>query len=65
MTTEKPFYCSFCGKSQYEATKLIAGPGPVFICDECVFLCCDIITEANSKAMATANYPCGSLGEEV
>ncbi|HLA34266.1 MAG TPA: ATP-dependent Clp protease ATP-binding subunit ClpX [Rhodocyclaceae bacterium] len=39
---EKPLYCSFCGKSQHEVKKLIAGPS-VFICDECVDLCIDII----------------------
>ena len=44
----KPLYCSFCGKSQHEVKKLIAGPS-VFICDECVDLCVDIITdEANT-----------------
>lgn len=37
--------CSFCGKTQDEVEKLIAGPGGVFICDECVELCCDIIDE--------------------
>ncbi len=37
-------YCSFCGKSQHEVRKLIAGP-TVFICDECVELCMDIIRE--------------------
>jgi len=37
-------YCSFCGKSQHEVRKLIAGP-TVFICDECVELCMDIIKE--------------------
>ena len=37
-------YCSFCGKSQHEVKKLIAGP-TVFICDECVELCMDIIKE--------------------
>lgn len=41
---EKPLYCSFCGKSQHEVKKLIAGPS-VFICDECVTLCTDIIKE--------------------
>ncbi|GBD41785.1 ATP-dependent Clp protease ATP-binding subunit ClpX [bacterium HR39] len=41
-------YCSFCGKSQHEVRKLIAGP-TVFICDECVELCMDIINEENSK----------------
>ena len=42
--SEKPLYCSFCGKSQFEVRKLIAGPS-VFICDECVELCNDIIAE--------------------
>ena len=41
---EKLLYCSFCGKSQHEVRKLIAGPS-VFICDECVDLCTDIIRE--------------------
>ncbi|MCC6593996.1 MAG: AAA family ATPase, partial [Xanthomonadales bacterium] len=40
----KVLYCSFCGKSQHEVRKLIAGPS-VFICDECVELCNDIIRE--------------------
>ena len=48
--TDKPekndLYCSFCGKSQHEVKKLIAGP-TVFICDECVELCMDIIKEEN------------------
>jgi ATP-dependent Clp protease ATP-binding subunit ClpX len=42
--TRSPLYCSFCGKSQHEVRKLIAGPS-VFICDECVDLCTDIIKE--------------------
>jgi len=41
-------YCSFCGKSQHEVRKLIAGP-TVFICDECVELCMDIIKEENKN----------------
>ena len=41
---EKLLYCSFCGKSQHEVKKLIAGPS-VFICDECIELCNDIIRE--------------------
>jgi ATP-dependent Clp protease ATP-binding subunit ClpX len=41
---EKLLYCSFCGKSQHEVRKLIAGPS-VFVCDECVELCNDIIRE--------------------
>lgn len=40
----KVLYCSFCGKSQHEVKKLIAGPS-VYICDECVELCNDIIRE--------------------
>lgn len=44
--TKGPLYCSFCGKSQHEVRKLIAGPS-VFICDECVDLCTDIIKEEN------------------
>ncbi len=44
-------YCSFCGKSQHEVRKLIAGP-TVFICDECVELCMDIIREDHKSAIA-------------
>ncbi len=43
-------YCSFCGKSQHEVRKLIAGP-TVFICDECVELCMDIIREENKTTL--------------
>ena len=43
-SSEKVLYCSFCGKSQHEVKKLIAGPS-VFICDECIELCNDIIRE--------------------
>ena len=42
-------YCSFCGKSQHEVRKLIAGPN-VFICNECVELCADIIKEEDRKS---------------
>jgi ATP-dependent Clp protease ATP-binding subunit ClpX len=42
--TEKLLYCSFCGKSQHEVKKLIAGPS-VFICDECIELCNDIVRD--------------------
>src|SRR5580704_5489308 len=41
---DKIFHCSFCGKSQHEVRKLIAGPS-VYVCDECVALCNDIINE--------------------
>jgi len=43
-------YCSFCGKSQQEVRKLIAGP-TVFICDECIELCKDIIQEENKSSL--------------
>src|SRR5215203_4038787 len=43
-SSEKLLYCSFCGKSQHEVKKLIAGPS-VFICDECIDLCNDIIRD--------------------
>jgi ATP-dependent Clp protease ATP-binding subunit ClpX len=47
-STDKVLYCSFCGKSQHEVKKLIAGPS-VFICDECIDLCTDIIQEEIAK----------------
>ncbi|MEW5966037.1 MAG: ATP-dependent Clp protease ATP-binding subunit ClpX [Pseudomonadota bacterium] len=50
-TGDKLLYCSFCGKSQHEVRKLIAGPS-VFICDECVELCNDIIREEIQQADA-------------
>ena len=45
---DKLLYCSFCGKSQHEVRKLIAGPS-VFICDECIELCNDIIREEGAS----------------
>jgi hypothetical protein len=44
LTPQPVLYCSFCGKSQYDVSKLVAGPA-VFICDECVDICSDIIDE--------------------
>lgn len=52
--TKGPLYCSFCGKGQHEVRKLIAGPS-VFICDECVDLCTDIIRE-ESKGPLTRSF---------
>ena len=49
---EKLLYCSFCGKSQHEVRKLIAGPS-VFVCDECVELCNDIIREEVQESSST------------
>ncbi len=48
--SKNPLYCSFCGKSQHEVRKLIAGP-TVFICDECVELCMDIIREEHKTSL--------------
>lgn len=41
---DRPLYCSFCGMNQHEVSKLVAGPA-VFICDECIDLCTDIVDE--------------------
>jgi len=51
-SSDKTLYCSFCGKSQHEVKKLIAGPS-VFICDECIDLCTDIIQEEVAKLPKT------------
>ncbi len=51
--SKNTLYCSFCGKSQHEVRKLIAGP-TVFICDECVELCMDIIREEGKGSVAKA-----------
>ena len=50
MAKEKEFYCSFCGKSQNEVKKIIAGPN-VFICDECVELCAEVVNEEIKTAI--------------
>lgn len=55
---EKILYCSFCAKSQHEVRKLIAGPS-VFVCDECVDLCNDIIRESNIEAQENNESPKG------
>jgi len=45
------YYCSFCGKSQHDVRKLVAGP-TVFICDECVAICAEIVGEQKGAARA-------------
>jgi len=52
--SKNTLYCSFCGKSQHEVRKLIAGP-TVFICDECVELCMDIIREEHKSAIVKSS----------
>jgi ATP-dependent Clp protease ATP-binding subunit ClpX len=53
--TKSTLYCSFCGKSQHEVRKLIAGP-TVFICDECVELCKDIIREEAKSSLVKSRF---------
>jgi ATP-dependent Clp protease ATP-binding subunit ClpX len=69
--SKNTLYCSFCGKSQHEVRKLIAGP-TVFICDECVELCMDIIREENkttgmksSEGVPTPREICDVLDDYV
>jgi len=69
--SKNTLYCSFCGKSQHEVRKLIAGP-TVFICDECVELCMDIIREETKSAglkstdgVPTPREICGVLDDYV
>ncbi len=69
--SKNTLYCSFCGKSQHEVRKLIAGP-TVFICDECVELCMDIIREEtktaglkSSEGVATPKEICDVLDDYV
>jgi ATP-dependent Clp protease ATP-binding subunit ClpX len=57
-STEKLLYCSFCGKSQHEVRKLIAGPS-VFICDECIELCNDIIRDETQTEGASGTQKGG------
>jgi ATP-dependent Clp protease ATP-binding subunit ClpX len=60
--TKNTLYCSFCGKSQHEVRKLIAGP-TVFICDECVELCMDIIREENKNSYVKSRDGVPTPGE--
>ncbi|WP_405405924.1 ATP-dependent Clp protease ATP-binding subunit ClpX [Paracoccus sp. Ld10] len=69
--SKNTLYCSFCGKSQHEVRKLIAGP-TVFICDECVELCMDIIREEtktsglkSGEGVPTPREICGVLDDYV
>ena len=60
--TKSTLYCSFCGKSQHEVRKLIAGP-TVFICDECVDLCTDIIREETKASVIKSDKDLPSPSE--
>jgi ATP-dependent Clp protease ATP-binding subunit ClpX len=65
---DKPtLFCSFCFKSQYEVRKLISGPASIFICDECVGLCNQIIAEQplNSQPARPDDLPTERLLERL
>src|SRR5688500_6429738 len=51
------YRCSFCGKTQEQVRRLIAGPGGVYICDECIELCREIIEEEAQQPAAKAKFP--------
>jgi hypothetical protein len=61
-----PLHCSFCLKSQHEVAKLIAGPGGIFICDECVGLCNGIIAGTWDASSADADrFKIGNITTET
>jgi hypothetical protein len=53
--TRGQYHCSFCGKSQDQVRRLIAGPGAVYICDECVDLCREIIDEVSAPSVSAVS----------
>ena len=63
----KTLYCSFCFKSQHEVKRLISGPASIFICDECVGLCNEIIANRpfNSKSPSPERLPTARLLERL
>jgi ATP-dependent Clp protease ATP-binding subunit ClpX len=63
---KEPLHCSFCLKSQHEVKKLIAGPGFIFICDECVGLCDSIIAGTfDPSKVDGANFKIGSIATDT
>lgn len=56
-TSRGQYHCSFCGKGQENVRRLIAGPGAVYICDECVDLCREIIDEEQAPAQKQRSAP--------
>jgi len=65
---KKTLYCSFCFKSQHEVRRLISGPAAVYICDECVELCNEIIAgppRGPAKTAASAELPTARLLERL
>ncbi len=65
-TNRVQYHCSFCGKNQDQVRRLIAGPGAVYICDECVDLCREIIDEENGGTVAAGTTKSSAgVGERV
>jgi hypothetical protein len=64
---EKTLYCSFCYKTHYQVRKLISGPAKIFICDECVDLCNEIIAgrPLNTKPASAEDLPTERLLERL
>jgi ClpX C4-type zinc finger len=64
---QRTLYCSFCYKSQHEVKKLISGPGGIFICDECVALCNEIVDGhfPSSKSPSVEELPTERLLERL
>src|SRR5438128_8787555 len=60
--TRGQYHCSFCGKPQDQVRRLIAGPGAVYICDECVELCREIIDEEELNVSSKSDF---SLGRQI
>ena len=50
------YNCSFCGRSQDEVQRLIAGPPPIFICDECIAICNQVIAEERQAGHTSSGY---------
>ncbi|OCG23851.1 ATP-dependent protease ATP-binding subunit ClpX [Gilliamella sp. wkB108] len=55
-SSEKLLYCTFCGKSQHEVRKLIAGPSSIYICNECIGLCNDILKEETKNFLSHEEF---------
>ena len=60
-STRLQYHCSFCGKGQDQVKRLIAGPGAVYICDECVELCREIVNEESTRTSRTAPAEASSV----
>lgn len=68
VSSSKTLYCSFCFKSQHHVKRLISGPASIFICDECVDLCNDVVADRSidrSKAPSDKDLPTERLLERL